>query len=200
MKKFLMAAIIMFPLVAHAEDIKPYMGLDYQHIHANYGSEDIGGGAVINDGTVINDELNGANIHAGVRAYKNFGVEAGYFRTAWAGKNIATGTTIGPGLVTAVPLTTNVQAQGVTLDVLGYIPVISKLEAIGTVGTSYTWTKLELSGIGSSNTNFLSYRIGGGAQYDVTDNVNVRGLVRYQSGKDGIDGIVAYTVGVNYGF
>lgn len=143
---------------------KPYVGADYDYIHANY-----------NDGgdQVANNSMHGGDIHVGARLHKYFGVEASYVATTDAAKNNVLGTGIN----------TKVNVRGATLDALGYLPLADKLEIIGTAGVSRLRGEMELKGAGghiSSSESETKGRVGGGAQYWLTDNLNIRGLVRYQ--------------------
>lgn len=206
-----LAALPLFTSPAQAEglkDLNPYVGIDVQRSVYNYSNEDLGGGIVIDNDTLLEDSLDGLNIHAGVRPYKHFGAELGYFRTREESKNISAGDTVGPGLVAGTDFSTDVQIQGITLDALGYLPLgeEERFELIGTAGLS--WSKadgsLTIPGVGSASVDEseIGFRIGGGAQVNLTDNVNVRGLARYQTADfDGVaDNAWTYALGLNYSF
>ena len=213
MKKVLcvvaLMAVLSFP--AHAEKMKlnPYLGFDLQRSIYDYNSNyDIGGGVVLNGNTLLEDSLDGFNIHVGNRFHENFGVEFGYFRTKEEGKNIVAGTTIGPGVVAAANFSTDVKIQGVTLDGLGYFPlgVEKRFELIGTVGIS--WSKADLAltvpGVGSDNVDEseFGFRVGGGGQVTITDHINFRGLARYQTADfdNVVDNAWILGFGLNYAF
>ena len=160
----------------------PYIGIDYQHTRINY------------DNAVepfLDDSLGGFNIHAGLRPYKYLGAELGYFQTA-EGKGSIAG------------LETKVKVRGVTFDAMGYLPVDESgtVELIGTAGVLWNKAKLEVPTIGSDSESEIDWRIGAGAQVNVADNVNMRGIVRYQTAdfEDTADNAWVYTVGLNYGF
>ena len=213
MKKLLCTAACMaaftFPAQAQEMNFKPYVGFDLQRSVYNYNDNyDIGGGLALNGNTILENSLNGLNIHVGNRFHKNFGAELGYFRTKEEGKSTANGATVGPGTVATADFSTDVKVQGITLDGLGYLPLDEdeKFELIGTAGLS--WSKAEVTatvpGVGSGDVDEseIGFRIGGGAQVNFTDNINMRGLVRYQTADfDGVvDNAWTYGFGLNYSF
>ena len=218
MKKLLCTAACMaaftfpahiFPAKAQEINFKPYVGFDLQRSIYDYNDNyDIGGGLALNGNTILEDSLNGLNIHVGNRFHKNFGAELGYFRTKEEGKNIVNGATVGPATVATADFSTDVKVQGFTLDGLGYLPLgeDEKFELIGTAGLS--WSKAEVTatvpGVGSGDVDEseIGFRIGGGAQVNFTDNINMRGLVRYQTAdfESVADNAWMYSLGLNYSF
>lgn len=209
MRKYLFISAMAFSFCqpAWAQDFKPYIGFDAQRTVYNYNDNyDIGGGFALDGDTVLEDGLNGLNVHVGNRFHNNFGVELGYFRTKEESKSIAVGTTVGPGTVAAAPFRTKVKTQGIALDGLGYLPVHDQVDLIGTAGI--TWTKAEIeavapgAGDGSVDESEFGFRLGGGAQAALTDAVNLRGLVRYQKADfdDVADRAWTYSLGLNYSF
>lgn len=211
----LAATLATLPLLspsARAEEttasLKPYVGFDLLRSVYDYGEEDLGGGVVLDGGALLDDTLDGLNIHAGIRPHRNFGVELGYFRTRKADKDISAGSTIGPGLVAATDFSTDTRVQGVTLDALGYLPLgeAGRFELIGTAGLS--WSKADASltipGIGSESVDDseIGFRAGAGAQANLTDRINIRGLARYQTASfdDVADHAWTCTLGLNYSF
>ena len=149
-----------------ALNFKPYIGVDFQHTAVQYNDNyDIGGGLFLDGDAILEDGLNGVNIHVGNRFNENFGVELGYFRTRSEGKSINAGDAIGPGTIAAVGFKTDMQLQGVTFDALGYLPVgaANGLELIGTAGVAWTKAEATLMGI-SDDDSELGFRVGGGAQ------------------------------------
>lgn len=208
-KLLLTSAIVMLSLPAHAQELKPYIGLDLMRLNVDY-NDNIGvaPGVALNGNTLLEDSLNGLNIHVGSRFHKNFAVELGYFRTQEEEKNIAAGTTIGPGVVAAANFQTSVQLQGLTLDGLGYLPLGQNgmFDLIGTAGISWTKGEAEIAlpggGSGSSDESELGWRVGGGGQFNFNEKFNVRGIVRYQTADfDGLaDNAWVYSAGLNFNF
>ncbi len=180
------------PVVSADFFFKPYVGADYQF--NKYGNKDqplFGAGVQSDD--ISDISLNGGNIHVGARIHKNMGVELGYFQTETAKK---TNSALFVG-------ETETDAKGATLDLLGYYPVSKELELIGTVGVSYAKMTLGGSAVTAvSDEEEIKPRIGAGAQYWLTDNINTRGLVRYQGADfdDNVSDAVFATVGLNYQF
>ena len=167
---------------------KPYVGADYQFGH--YGNEDFGSGVKSDD--LMKTNLNGGNVHIGARVHKYLGVELGYFQTEEGNKD----NILGSGLDSKVKI------KGGTLDLMGYVPVAPKTELIGTVGVSYSKADLSIPSVVSGSENEWKPRVGGGAQYWITDNLNARALVRYQ-GADfdkSVDNAVVATAGINWQF
>jgi len=203
MKKLLLLTVFL-PSTAFAQG--PYVGADLQHTVYSYNkSYDIGGGLSLDGETLLEDNMNGLNLHAGYRFNQYFGVEFGAFKNKSESKSISNGDDIGDGVVASADFTTNVETKGVTLDALGYYPV-QKFDLIGTVGVSYTDADLELNvpGVSSDSVseNEFGFRAGAGGQYNINDNWNVRGLARYQTADfDNVaDNAWTYTLGVNYAF
>lgn len=177
--------------------LKPYVGADYQYTHLDY--KDSGG-------DVLPESLNGGDVHVGARVNKYLGFEAGYTLNSSASKDNILGTGIN----------SKVKLDGGTLDALGYLPVTSdgKVELIGTVGVTRLEGKVDLSGTAAGNASEWETkgRIGGGAEYWLTDNLNLRGLVRYQGASfsdignkvglagTGANNAVIANLGVNYEF
>ncbi len=175
---------------------KPYVGADYQFTSVNY--EDDIGGTGINGDDIANDSLHGVHLHVGARVHKHLGIEAGYI---WGDEADKTN-------VLSTGINTKTSVHGFTLDALGYLPVgdSGKFEFIGTVGISHLTGEVEASapglGTGSIDETETKARFGGGVQYWLTDNLNVRGLVRYQGADfDGaVKDAVTANLGVNFQF
>lgn len=170
---------------------KPYVGADYQYAKGNYKSED---GISYSD--IFPDSFNGGDVHVGARIHQYLGIEANYFDTAHANKSNILGTGIN----------SSAKFSGFAVDALGYLPLGDKrFELIGTVGVARTKVdgKLSLDGFfASENAHEVKPRIGLGAQYWVTDNLNIREIIRYQDANfDGLaKNIIIGTIGANWQF
>ncbi len=117
----------------------------------------------------------GANIFAGVRFNQYFGAELGYGFIAKTKGNVkeSDGTNVS---------VTN-KATNIYVDAIGYLPVATKVDLIGAVGVGRFSNKGTSSADGvtqSGKTNKVGPRVGVGAQYNFTDNVSARAMVRYQ--------------------
>jgi opacity protein-like surface antigen len=210
MKKLLLttAALMAFVPFAQAQDLKPYVGIDLQRTLYSYNDSDDIGGTILDDNKILNDVLNGFNLHVGNRFHKNFGAELGVFYNRKATKNISTGDDIGPSTVAAADFSTNVKTYGATLDGIGYLPLgtAQKFELLGTAGL--TWTKakgtIDVPTVGSENLSDseVGFRLGGGAQFNFTPEASLRGIARYQTAdfSNVADHAWTYSVGVNYSF
>jgi opacity protein-like surface antigen len=170
---------------------KPSVGVDYQFSHINYAFDDTN---QVNGDKLFNDSLHGANFHIGARVHKYVGFEAGYLWTAKASKNDI----LGSGL------NSKIDFSGYNFDVLGYLPIDDKgkFELIGTVGVVHLTAHLTGSLLTTSpiNDSETKARIGVGGQYWLTDNVNVRGIVRYQDSSGFIKDAVTANAGLNFQF
>jgi opacity protein-like surface antigen len=186
------------PVSASGFFFKPYVGADYQYSSVSY--KNIGNTAY-SYGDILADSFNGGDVHIGARVHQNLGFEVGYFDNASESKSNILGTNA----------TSSAKFDGWTLDAMGYLPIgeSKKFELIGTAGLAIT----HASATGSVTINSTTYtgstsktetegRVGAGAEYWLTDNLNVRGLVRYQSADfSGLanDAVVA-SLGVNWQF
>lgn len=200
MKRLLFILALLIPSLAAADDgtgffFKPYVGADYQYSDVSY--KDISG-TPYNWGDGFTSNFNGGDIHIGARVNKYLGVEAGYFDNASSSKNAT---------IAGLPANSSARFNGETLDALGYLPLgeSQKFELIGTTGLAYT----SASASGAVGANHLSlsqseweWRIGAGAEYWLTDNINARGLVRYQTADFSgvVDNAIVTSVGLNYQF
>lgn len=175
------------PALAGDFYFKPYVGASYDFVRANYKN----GGE-----RIANDNLSGGDIHIGARIHKYLGFEGSYLWTPDATKDNVLGTGIN----------TKVNVQGAALDAMGYLPVLDsgKAELIATAGVSRLKAKFSLGGVaaGSGSEWETKGRVGGGAQYWVTEHANVRGLVRYQgaSFSDALANAWIYSLGLNWQF
>lgn len=203
-------AVLSDPALAGNMTLAPYIGFDLQRTTYDYNdSYDIGGGLALDGDAILEDSLDGFNIHVGNRFHENFGVELGYFRTREEGKAIASGATVGPGTVATADFTTDVKVQGFTLDALGLMPLPETENRVALIGTAgLSWSKAEVTatvpGVGSGDTDEseIGFRAGAGAAVNLSDEVSLRGLVRYQTADfDGVaDNAWTYSLGLNYAF
>jgi OOP family OmpA-OmpF porin len=98
-------------------------------------------------------------------------------------------------------VSTDAKEYGVFVDMVGTHPLGYGFDAIGSVGLQYS--KLKVS---NSTTDFdeseLAPRLGAGVEYQFTDRMRARGMVRYVfSDYDGqVSDTMHYTVGLNYRF
>lgn len=204
MKKIIFAAAILLSANVQAATskpaaddsgffFKPYVGADYEYTSASYNNI---GASNVSYGDIFANSFNGGDIHVGARVHKYLGFEASYFDTANSNKSNVLGSGIG----------TSSKYDGWSLDAMGYLPIDQKgkLELIATTG----YAKINASGSATvsgttynANENDDAWRIGGGVQYWVTDNLNIRGLVRYEAiNGTAINNAVLADIGVNWQF
>lgn len=170
---------------------KPYVGADYEYTGVSYGNV---AGTGVSYGDIFPSSFNGGDIHIGARLHKYFGIESSYFDTASSNKSGVLGTSA----------SSSARFNGWSIDAMGYIPIAQKFELIGTAGYARIDTKgsISISGTTFSDSGWSNAgRVGGGAQYWITDNFNIRGLVRYENiNRTGIDNAVLADIGINWQF
>ena len=173
----------------HAADfqsLNPYVGAGYSYADAGYKG---------NFDTLAETKHHAGFIAAGIRPNRYWGAETFYQLSAHADKS---------ALNHLVKTETSFQAFG--LDALGYLPVHDKVDLIGSAGVGYYRFKADYSRFvsGSDTENNFGWRLGIGAQYHVTDNLSLRGMVRYvdinDSGNDAVDDLTDISIGVYYHF
>ena len=185
---FAAALFVVATTAARADDwtsnLHPYIGADYQFMHYDYSNV-----AGINGNSVLPQSLSAGDVHVGVRPFKYVGAELGYFLT-----NEPSKTTDG--------ISAKIRGQGGTLDLLGYLPIYNQLDLIGTAGVLWDDAKLTVTGLGSYSKSEIDGRFGGGLQINLTPNINIRGLARYQTADFSgfADHALVYDLGVNYSF
>lgn len=203
MRKIVMSAVALTALMlassVRAENeegffFKPYGGLDYQYVGINFHAIP---GSTLSYDDVASSNLHGFHVHVGARVHKYAGIEAGYL---WTG-NGTKENVLGSGV------TTKIHVRGFTFDGMGYLPVGQRqaLDLIGTIGLSVLSGKAEASvpGISSSvDETEVGFRAGGGFQIWLTDHINTRAIVRYQTAdfKGTVDSAVLANIGLNYQF
>ena len=172
----LMVAASAIAMAANAEamEYNPYVG-------AEYGYSFLNGGAGSNN-------FNSGKIFVGSQYNENFGVEAFYQRTT-ADKKAG--------------FKRKYEAYGI--DALGYLPMgcEQKVSLIGTAGLAYYDFKGKEEGGKTNGDGMWGYRLGAGAEYNVTDNVAVRALARYtklDQRADYSNDMMEYSIGARYNF
>ena len=114
----------------------------------------------------------GLKLFGGYKINRNFAVEGGYFNLGKFGytANTTTGSQTG-----------SAKYQGLNLDGVGMLPLTQKFSALGRVGLTYTQAKGTFSGVGvsepSPSKTEANYKLGLGAQYDLTDSLGLRAEV-----------------------
>ena len=192
---FFLAASTATP--ALAADFKPYVGVDFSYLNADYEN----GVDLIAD-----DEFTGVNPYIGVQVHKNIGLEVGYLETGRSDKSFD-GTAITVGGTAVGGDSSSTKISGFHLDVVGSHRLTEKFELLGTVGVARFKADLETNTtLGNTDDTDTAWRIGAGGRYALTDNVGLRTLVRYNlidfddGGADSANGFWQANVGVQYRF
>lgn len=182
MKKYLLlagvASIMSFNANAMDMEMKPYVGLDYVRSMVDINQD------------YAEDDFNAYAISAGVKMHKNFGVEAFFQQTEEGKKTNPDGAKVKD----------KYHAYG--LDLMGYMPLgcDEKIELLGSLGMGYYDAELK-----NNDTKYTDdgwgWRLGAGAQYNFTENMAGRVMLRYADVDiEGVDNIVDLTAGVRYSF
>jgi opacity protein-like surface antigen len=143
---------------------------------------------------VIRKNKPGVNVFVGARFNENLGAEIGF---GFIGK--VKGTAIGNRQATN-------KVSNIYADILGYVPVASKVDLIGSIGLGRLKSKPDVTGATFINKDVLTktkvgVRVGAGAQYNIDNNWAARAMVRYQKGnKNFLKSNTSVSVGAVYTF
>lgn len=147
----------------------------------------------------------GASAIVGTKLNENIGVEIGF--TGLTGNKISIANTATNAFKTNNALKT--KSHNLYADVLGYVPVTNEVDLIGSVGVGRLRTKmcgklvtatgkaLETVSMKSSKTGV---RVGAGAQYKLSENLNARFMVRHQKGNKFVKSVNSAGLGLFYQF
>ena len=165
---------------ANAMEYNPYVGVEYGYSFVN--------------GGVDANNFNSGKVFVGSQYNQNFGVEAFYQRTTSDKKAVKDG----PGAY-------KVKYEAYGIDALGYLPMgcDQDVSLIGTVGLAYYDVKSKNEGGKADYEGMWGYRMGAGAEYNVTENVAVRALARYtklDQRLDSANDMMEYSLGARYNF
>ena len=153
-----------------------------------YFGGDIGYEKINYDDSTLNssaeDKLPLLNVYAGYDFTDHFAVEGGMFITDSKTKG-----------------STKAEEYGMFVDAVGKYNVYKSIDLLGTAGVQYSRGKFDNGTTKTSETEFAP-RLGLGAQAAITDNMNVRGMVRYTKidYDDQLNDTLSYTIGLNYKF
>lgn len=165
---------------ANAAEITPYVGLDYNYSITNNAHNGDHG---------IANNFNSGSVVAGTKITPNAAVEAFYQKSDRQTDRLGNGT----------KTTRNFDAYGI--DALGIIPTCSNIDLLASAGIGKYDVKTKLVGQGSTHDVGTGYRLGAGAQYNLTDNVAVRAMYRHVfMARNEIDDINEFSLGARYSF
>jgi len=203
MKKTLTLAALVLATAAHADDnafglfdIHPYVGVEVGQQTLSLPNQNLG--PVSLSGNVIgSDAFTTGALIGGVQLNEFFAVEAAYARSAGESKE-------------ANLLGNNVKVkqklQTYSLDAIAKLPVFDpRFYLLGSAGLERVEaeTKTEGTGFlaglsGSNDEDGTTYRVGAGAGYRVTENVDGRVMMRYRGEAAGIDHATSVVAGITY--
>lgn len=200
MYKLLMAAFAVLALAAQpakAAEKGIYVGADYTYNHFNYQDGTVATGVQFSD--IVSEDYNGYAPYIGYKFNKNIALEIGYSGMI----SDASSKT-----VSGITYKGDTSYWSVYGDLIGMYPVSESVSLLGSLGyerinvnTDVTVTSGASSATSSTSSDTNAYRFGLGAQWNITDSVGLRGVVRYVATDfSGVDGYIQGTVGLNYTF
>ena len=158
---------------ANALEFRPYVGAQYNITHVN------------TQGLPTNVNMNSYSVFVGTEYNKYFGTELFYQNTNKWHK-----------IINGTKVKTDFDAYG--LDAYGYLPlgcdqVIAPFATVGIANYNFG---------GDNDDNGLGYRLGGGIQYHITNNIALRAMGRYvwTDKLEGIDHMSEFSIGLKYVF
>ena len=176
----LLAAVSVIALTSNANalDFRPYVGAQYNATHVNA------------KGLETNVDMHSYSVFVGTEYNKYFGTEVFYQNSNKWHK-----------IINGKKEKVDFDAYG--LDIYGYLPLGCEgiVSLIGTTGiANYDFDYANNKGKGSDNG--LGYRLGGGIQYNVTNNIGIRALGRYvwTDKLDDRDHFAEFSLGMKYTF
>ena len=196
-------ALVALAATTHAaeSELRPYVGLDVTRVMADY-----------KDGNdmLFKDDLNGVSPYVGVQFNKYVGAEISYLQTGNGKKSPNLSANI-PGYGVATLDETKIKVSGFSLDAVGRLPITAdeKLTLLGSAGigrykadATYSGSLAGVPVSVKDDTKDTALRLGAGAQYQITDNIGARAMVRYIKADfdDVVDNLVTASVGLNYRF
>ena len=177
----LLALAGLAPLIAApalAQNVGDYYGgLSFGRAHSKFDEQAVANRmlppGVTTAGLTRNDSDLAYKIFGGYQFHEYFAVEAGYFRL---GKFDFNATTSPAGALDA-----QIRLRGLNLDLVGRLPLVEGLYAIGRVGAQYTRAINRYSGSGAAGAfatdvekDELNYKVGAGLQFEITPAILVR--------------------------
>ena len=154
-----------------------YGGLSFGRAHSKFDEQAVANRmlppGVTTAALTRNDSDLAYKIFGGYQFHEYFAVEAGYFRL---GKFDFNATTSPAGALDA-----QIRLRGLNLDLVGRLPLVEGLYAIGRVGAQYTRAINRYSGSGAAGAfatdvekDELNYKVGAGLQFEITPAILVR--------------------------
>ena len=171
----------------------PYVGFDVEYAKADYDESD-------GIGYLFDDQFTNYKFHIGGRVHRHWGVEFGYSKSNTQKKSsVVSGGGGGP-----VNVSTKIDYEIWSLDVLGYVPVSEQFEFIVAPGVGRISEGGSFRGGGSTaraSGNAVGWRGAAGFQYWLSDHINARVMARYQAYSGDVDtDLKSIGAGINFSF
>ena len=190
-KSLIVAGALLATTNANAEEMFPYMGVDYTQTYMRaQGAWNL----------IFPKSYPGASVYVGTRFHENFGFELGYDWSARRTKDyvLPAGSSFFGGTVTSpngLRGSTKIRRTGGYLDLLGTLPVAECVELLGSIGFGWVQPKIVTSfssGTAASSTTSSAissvsgkgrgvFRLGFGGIFMVTESVGVRAKINWAS-------------------
>lgn len=126
-------------------------------------------------------------VFGGYQFHPRFALEAGYFNLGRFGLSATT--------VPAGTIDGEVRLQGVNIDLVGNVPLVGQLSALGRVGAQYARTHDTFTGSGAASVldpnpsrRKTNYKVGAGLQYAFTPAILARGEIEHYRVRDAVGG------------
>lgn len=188
-KNLLLAGVACFLAISSANatdfQLKPYIGLDIAYTSADVSIDGL-------NSSVYENDFSSLNFNIGAKLHQNFGLEGYYQKSAKEEGKLAT------NVYMIDRIETSFDAYGI--DVMGYLPVNDKLNAIGSIGLGrYEFT---LKGFGDKlSESGAGYRFGLGGEYNFNEHFALRAMARYVIlDLEYVDSITELSIGAKYIF
>jgi OOP family OmpA-OmpF porin len=152
-----------------------------------------------------NNRDTGYKLFGGYQFNKYFGLEGGYFNLGQFG---FTSTTLPAG-----SLTGSIKIQGLSLGMVGTLPLTERFSTFGRLGLNYAQSRTAFGGTGAgvgvvpimpnTSKNQANYQLGLGLQYDMTPSLGMRAEVERYRVNDAIGNkgdVDLYSIGLIYRF
>ena len=136
----LLSATVLSGTAAKANDIKPYVGLDYGFTNADL--SEINGSSY---SMVYSENFHLISPNIGVKLGEYFGLEASYSQSAKEKKKFS-GTFAGTSIS---DLVTETEVSSFNLDANGYYPLANKFELLASIGVGFIQIDSDVSVAGS---------------------------------------------------
>ncbi|HXH54600.1 MAG TPA: outer membrane beta-barrel protein [Gammaproteobacteria bacterium] len=190
-KSLVMVGALLAANSATAEEMFPYLGVDYTQTFMRARSD---------WNLIFPKSYPGASAYVGTRFHENFGVELGYDWSTRRTKDylLPAGSSFFDGRVTSpngLRGSTKIRRTGGYLDLLGTLPVAECVELLGSLGFGWVQSKIvtsfnaETAGATSTRSAISSvsgkgrgvFRLGFGGIFMVTESVGVRAKINWAS-------------------